>query len=121
MSRNNFATMTAMPENGPIAQPNGTRIWFKGGIVHREDGPAIEHSDGTCEWYVEGIRHCQTGPAFISGDGKRRWFVHGQELNEIEFKDMRQRIVDEIGEAFHKGTTRKPSIFAHPLNLKPKP
>jgi hypothetical protein len=110
-----------MPKDGPVAQPDGGTIWYRSGIVHRDDGPAIERADGTREWYAEGIRHCETGPAFISADGERRWFVHGQELTEAEFDDMRRRIIDQIGEAFHKGTTGKTSVFSHPLKFKPKP
>ncbi len=39
--------------------------WFKNGQYHREDGPAIEHSNGKREWYLHGIRHRETGPAVV--------------------------------------------------------
>jgi len=31
--------------------------------LHREDGPAIEHSDGCKWWYLNGKRHREDGPA----------------------------------------------------------
>lgn len=33
---------------------NGTKYWYKEGLLHREDGPAIEWSDGGKAWYLEG-------------------------------------------------------------------
>ena len=34
---------------------DGTKEWFQNGLLHREDGPAIEYHDGTKEWYLEGV------------------------------------------------------------------
>jgi hypothetical protein len=33
--------------------PRGTKYWIKNGKRHREDGPAIEHSNGGKEWYFD--------------------------------------------------------------------
>jgi hypothetical protein len=113
---------TAMPEDGPVVQPDGGTIWYRNGIVHRDEDPAIERADGTREWYSEGIRHCETGPALIRPDGKRRWFIHGKELPEAEFKEMRQRISDEIADEFTRtGAKRRVPVFPKPLKPKPKP
>jgi hypothetical protein len=30
---------------------NGTRYWYLKGVLHREDGPAVEYSDGTKCWF----------------------------------------------------------------------
>ena len=110
-----------MPEDGPVVQADGATIWYKNGIVHRDDGPAVELPNGTREWYSEGVRHRDDGPAaLISPDGDRRWFEHGKELTESEFNDMRQRAINEIGEQFHKGTSRKTPI-SQALKLKENP
>jgi hypothetical protein len=108
-------------DGGPVAQPDGGTIWYRNGIVHRDDGPAIERADGTREWYAEGIRHCQNGPALISPVGERRWFVHGKELAEAEFEEMRERISDEIANDFRTGAKLRTTVFAKPLQPKPKP
>lgn len=31
-----------------------TKVYFKNGIIHREDGPAAEHFQGTKLWYLDG-------------------------------------------------------------------
>jgi hypothetical protein len=33
----------------------GTKRWFKDGVLHREDGPAIEYYNGICSWYRNGF------------------------------------------------------------------
>jgi hypothetical protein len=38
-------------------------IHTKGGVVHREDGPAITTGDWAQEWYVNGKAHREDGPA----------------------------------------------------------
>jgi hypothetical protein len=35
---------------------SGDKYYFRNGGFHREDGPAVSHSDGTKDWYLNGIR-----------------------------------------------------------------
>jgi hypothetical protein len=49
--------------------PNGYREWYLNGKCHRQDGPAIEHSDGTREWYLNGDVSRQDGPAIENPNG----------------------------------------------------
>ena len=35
----------------------GCRVWHRNGVVHREDGPAIEFTYGGKEWWLEGVRY----------------------------------------------------------------
>ena len=30
------------------------RVWLLNGVIHREDGPAIEYIDGRHEWWLNG-------------------------------------------------------------------
>jgi hypothetical protein len=39
-----------------VEQPDGTKLWYRNGGLHREDGPAVELADGTREWYRNGER-----------------------------------------------------------------
>lgn len=55
------ASIAGMPEDGPFVQPGGT-IWYRDGIVHRDEGPAVERVDGSREWLAEGICNCEIGP-----------------------------------------------------------
>lgn len=54
------------------------------GILHREDGPAVERDDGTIEWHRHGLRHREGGPAVVTPDqadgqpGWQEWWVKGR-------------------------------------------
>jgi hypothetical protein len=37
-----------------IKGKNGTKIWYRNGKRHREDGPAIEYVNGDKAWYLNG-------------------------------------------------------------------
>ena len=43
--------------SGPaVITPSGWQAWFRNGVCHRTDGPAIEYTCGTSEpdWYLNG-------------------------------------------------------------------
>ncbi len=33
---------------------DGSKVWLKDEIYHREDGPAVEYTSGRKSWYLEG-------------------------------------------------------------------
>ena len=35
----------------------GNKLWYLNNELHREDGPAIEHSDGTKSWWLNEVLH----------------------------------------------------------------
>ncbi len=39
-----------------VTDKDGTKRWYFGGELHREDGQAIEYSDGSKAWYRNGRR-----------------------------------------------------------------
>ena len=51
--------------------------WYKNGVRHREDGPAIEYADGRKQWYLNGLLHREDGPAFEWADGEKQWYLNG--------------------------------------------
>lgn len=53
------------------------RSYWRDGLRHREDGPAIEYSKGSKEWYKDGLRHREDGPAVIWSFGIQQWWVNG--------------------------------------------
>ena len=50
---------------------------YKDGVLHREDGPAVEYSNGDKQWYLFGSRHRIDGPAVEYSDGSKEWWVDG--------------------------------------------
>jgi len=58
----------------------GSKSYFKDPaktILHRRDGPAIEHYEGSNQWWLNGRRHRLDGPAFEYAFGYKEWFVNG--------------------------------------------
>ena len=71
----------------------GNKYWWLNGMLHREDGPAIEYTDGAVSWYLNGqcyLRinksgtkywllneklHREDGPA-IERDGFIEWYLN---------------------------------------------
>jgi hypothetical protein len=54
------------------------------GILHNDFGPSIKgiHSS---QWYKHGIRHNENGPAIIYKDKRKIWVLNGKEITEEEF------------------------------------
>ena len=66
----------------------GTKRWInKQGLLHRKNGPAVEHANGSKEWYFDGLLHCEVGPAIEYADGYKEWWLKGNRYNtETEWK-----------------------------------
>lgn len=59
--------------------------WFFNGVLHREDGPAIEYESGTKEWFSNGVRHRKDGPAVERTGGYKYWWFYGKHLSKKEW------------------------------------
>lgn len=73
---------------GIVEGESGTKVWYKNGNLHREDGPACEYTNGSKYWWVEGKRHRIDGPAIECGiDGTKEWLIEDTLyfLNKLEF------------------------------------
>jgi len=83
-------------EDGPASEyANGDKFWYLNGKRHREDGPAVEFANGDKRWYMNGKRHREDGPAEEWADGSKFWFLNGKELTEAEF-NLRMNPVKEL-------------------------
>lgn len=58
---------------------DGTKKWYLGVTLHRENGPAIEYSNGDKEWIINGKPHRVGGPAneYYSSN-EFDWYLHGK-------------------------------------------
>ena len=60
----------------------GDVCWTINGIIHREDGPAVERANGTKAWYQHGKRHREKGPAVEYPNGTKAWWLEGKFIRE---------------------------------------
>ena len=54
----------------------GVKRWRLRGLIHREDGPAVEHPNGLKEWYLNGQRCRIDGPAIEWANGAFEWWYN---------------------------------------------
>jgi len=66
--------------DGPAAVSDDDRCreYWKHGVLHREDGPAVSSPEGWQEWYLDGEYHREDGPAFVWPKTEERWYLHGR-------------------------------------------
>ena len=64
----------------PIINSYGDKRWYKNGVIHRDDGPAIEYWDGTKSWYINGQYHQEDGPAIEFADGTKQWWIKNRQI-----------------------------------------
>lgn len=50
----------------PSKTAYGCRVWTRGRVLHREDGPAVERDNGGKSWWRDGVRDRADGPAVES-------------------------------------------------------
>jgi hypothetical protein len=80
------ANMNDYKEYTVRVYPSGTRIWHNCyGKPHREDGPAKEYSDGSKIWFKNGVLHREDGPAMEFANGDKCWYLEGEKKMEAEF------------------------------------
>ena len=66
----------------------GNRFYYNSaGLLHRDDGPAVEYPDGSKSWRQNDRLHRIDGPAVEWASGNKEWFINGKKLTEAEFKE----------------------------------
>ena len=60
-----------------VIHTNGYEEWYQNNKLHRLDGPALTYIDGTKEWHLNGFLHRLDGPAIEWADGRKGWYVNG--------------------------------------------
>jgi hypothetical protein len=87
----------------------GSYTWFKDGVEHRADGPALAiMQDGRVmaeQWYFEGKKHrnAEEGPAYIGygDDGKirsRQFWEHGVKCTPERIQEVKQKNLAMLSE-----------------------
>jgi hypothetical protein len=76
-------------EDGPaVERVDGSKSWYLNDKLHREDGPAVEWNDGSKFWYLNDKLHREDGPAVEYDNGIKEWYHHGQRLSENQFNRL---------------------------------
>lgn len=67
---------------------SGVTKYWRNGLLHRDDGPAVIYPNGEMKWYQNGQLHREDGPACIFADGEVLWYLsYGgveYEMTELE-------------------------------------
>tara|TARA_R110000772_G_scaffold26173_3_gene67703 strand:- start:567 stop:878 length:312 start_codon:yes stop_codon:yes gene_type:complete len=76
-------------EDGPaVEHANGSKFWYIDGKRHRENGPAVEYDDYKA-WYINNKLHREDGPAVEYANGDKYWYINGEYHREdgTQFSD----------------------------------
>ena len=62
-------------KNGLIVDKYGDQRWYKDDLFHRvdDDLPAVIHADGSKFWFINEECHRENGPAIMHTDGYISW------------------------------------------------
>ena len=75
-------------EDGPaIEYVSGYKSWFFDGKLHREDGPAVTYISGSSFWYINGQFHRVDGPAVELINGYKEYWINDEELTKDQFNN----------------------------------
>jgi hypothetical protein len=78
--------------DGPAVEfKNGDREWWIMGERHRADGPAVQGADGYRAWYIRDQLHREDGPAVIHPDGTLGFYLEGRKLEPTEYAPVERR------------------------------
>lgn len=60
-----------------VQMASSLRVWYKNGLVHRDNGQPAYFSKNEFRWYINGLNHREDGPAYID-DRCQEWWQHGK-------------------------------------------
>lgn len=92
---------------------NGNKRWYHNGVLHREDGPAVER-EYEHNWYYNGQLHREGGPAIIYFSTGEKWYWHG--VLHRNFGPAWD-IPGERREYWNHGIERRPTLLEKLWNL----
>lgn len=70
-----------------IFDGDGTQLWYKDGLLHREDGHL--------QWYRDGKVHRDDGPAVILPDGTCFWYLNDYMIIDKDRYQKEANLTDE--------------------------
>ena len=108
--------------------PDGTKKWYKDGVLHRDNGPAVENTNLKIKrwyqngllhrdqdkpaviedggrinmWYQNGLLHRNNGPAVTLSNGNEEWYQNGL-LHRVNGPAISNRYNDKIRKYYKNG------------------
>jgi hypothetical protein len=77
-------------EDGPaIEWKSGSKEWLLNGKLHRISGPAREWVNGNKSWWLNGKLHRLDGPAIELNSGYNAWWLNDRKVSKEELDDFR--------------------------------
>jgi hypothetical protein len=67
------------------------RYYDSDGLLHREDGPAVQYADGGAMWLIHGQCNRLDGPAIENASGYKAWFYYDRRIrcnSQVEFERL---------------------------------
>ncbi len=83
-------------EDGPAIEWGDDKFWYLDGKLHRINGPAIEYSNGNKEWYLNGERHCEEGPAVEWTNEYKAWYLKDKKITEELHYKLTQGLLEDL-------------------------
>jgi hypothetical protein len=77
--------LNSLHDSPAVRLPDGTRLWYNWGKLHREGGPAVIWTNGSKWWYTHGKQDRLDGPAVEWANGDKEWYINNIKLTEEEF------------------------------------
>lgn len=62
------------------------------GVLHCEDGPAVENLNGYKSWWQNGIRHRIDGPAVEFSKGGREYWIDGHVIHVNSLEEFLEHV-----------------------------
>ena len=62
--------------DGHHIRDDGEERWYKDGMLHRDNGPAIIWANGTEGWFQYDMHHREDGPAIVSTVNEHEYYIY---------------------------------------------
>lgn len=84
-------------EDGPAVENcNGNNIYYQHNKLHRVGGPAIEYANGDKSYYQNGELHREDGPAREGSDGIIEYWLNGEQVHVKNNEEFEQYQILQI-------------------------
>jgi arabinogalactan endo-1,4-beta-galactosidase len=75
--------------------------YYRGYLVHRENGPSIERGNRDEEWWLNGKKHREGGPAILLDNRYKEWWLSGMKYSEQKYWKLinlksKKRVLNDI-------------------------